>query len=93
MNTQIQDFLMEFPVGIVLVVGFFKNVYTVVEIHFVLFLRFIFFGMVVKVSKDLVLSSSGAKSPKYLLMLYLFLYLLSSWSSWLYRASMISDLF
>lgn len=50
--------------GITLVLGIFKNVHTVVEIRFVLFLRFNFFGMVVKVSKDLVPSSSGAKSPK-----------------------------
>jgi len=36
-NTQIQNFLMEFPMGITLVLGIFKNVHTVVEIHFVLF--------------------------------------------------------
>lgn len=42
-NTQIQIFLVEFPVGITLVLGIFKNVYTVAEIHFVLFLRFNFF--------------------------------------------------
>lgn len=59
-----KDFRMEFPVGITLVLGIFENVHTVVEIHFVLLVRFNFFGMVLKVSKDLVLSSSGAKSPK-----------------------------
>jgi hypothetical protein len=75
-NTQIQVFLMEFPVGITLILGIFKNVHTDFEIHFVSFLRLNFFGMVAKVSKDLMPSSSGAKSPKYMLMLYLFLYLL-----------------
>jgi len=63
-NTQIQDFLMEFPVDITLVLGIFNNIHTVVEINFVLFLGFNFFGMVLKVSKDLVSSSSAAKSPK-----------------------------
>jgi hypothetical protein len=55
---------MEFPVDITLVLGIFKNIHTDVEIRFVLSLGFNFFGMVVKVSRDLVPSSSAAKSPK-----------------------------
>jgi hypothetical protein len=55
---------MEFPVDITLVLGIFKNIHTVFENHFVLSLGFNFFGMVVKVSKELVPSSAAAKSPK-----------------------------